>query len=294
MLMPETGRFLMKKYYAAELAKVKSMVEADAMNPVLHKDLGNLFYRMDSLSLAEDSYRTALRIKPDFFEAQYNLGNVYFKNKKHWKAIVAWMEALIINPKLESARFNIGFAYYNLEEFEDALMEFIRAAELNPESADTYFYQGMCHYELEQFVRACDCYSKAMELGADGDELHYNYGNALYSSEQYAEALKHYRKALELNPEEAHVARNNMADCLLQLGLHKEAMQEASQVVSEKPEYAQAYCTLGEIHVALGQRQEALNQFEAAMRLTKKSSRSKENPLYVYASEVAKSLQKQA
>ena len=72
----------MKKFFERQIEELERLIEANPNDPELHKDLGNIFYRSDALFLALEEYRTALFIRPDYFEAQYNLGNVYFKLKK--------------------------------------------------------------------------------------------------------------------------------------------------------------------------------------------------------------------
>ncbi len=283
----------MKTYFEREIERVQRELELDGANPGLHKELGNLFYRTGSLHLAEEEYKTALRVQPDYYEAQYNLGNVYFRMKKPWKAVVAWMEALILKPHLDSARFNIGFAYFNLEEYEDALMEFIRASRMNPESADTWLYQGLCHYELEQYGRARECYLKAMAMGLDSEDLHYNLANTLYAQEKFEESLAHFEKALNLDPEDAHVIMNSVADCLLRLQRLDDALAMAEKAVNLAPEYPQSHCTLAEIHAALDQPDEAKKSLDAVLKLTRGRSRRHENPLHIYAAELARSLEEQ-
>jgi tetratricopeptide (TPR) repeat protein len=252
--------------------------------------LGNLFYRTDALFLSLEEYRTALHIKPDYYEAQYNLGNVYFKLKKPWRAIIAWMEALILNSKLESARFNIGFAFYHLGEYDDALLEFKRASHIRPESSDTYFYQGMCHFELNQYRNSCECYRRALEMDPDNEEILYNLGNALYEDGHYEEALEYYSLAGEHTEDCQYY--NNMADCLIRLGRLDEAYEALEKVFNLKEDFTPARCTLAELLVRQGKTQEAIIEFnrilESSSRVTSDEDR---NLLHNYATNMISSLE---
>jgi tetratricopeptide (TPR) repeat protein len=283
----------MKQFFEKQIEALESKLEERPRDPVLHKELGNLFYRTDALFLALEEYRTALHIQPDYFEAQYNLGNVYFKLKKPWKAIIAWTEALILNPRLESARFNIGFAYFNLGEYDDALLEFRRASDMGPECTDTHFYQGMCHFELGQYRRARECYLNALDKDEDNEEILYNLGNALYEDGCYEEALDFYTRALK--KDEDFQCRNNRADCLKHLDRLDEALAEIQAVLKEKKGFTPARCTLAEIYMRQGKPDEAISEFNRVIELTKQVRQGlDQNALHKYASDMVYALQNQA
>jgi tetratricopeptide (TPR) repeat protein len=47
----------------------------------------NGFYQLGKYQKAIDAYKEAIKIKPDFHEAYYNMGGAYHKLKEYQKAI---------------------------------------------------------------------------------------------------------------------------------------------------------------------------------------------------------------
>ena len=65
--------------------------------------------RQGKLEEAEDSYREALRLKPDYAEAHNNLGNVLWDQGKLEEAEASYREALRLKPDYAEAHTNLGF-----------------------------------------------------------------------------------------------------------------------------------------------------------------------------------------
>ena len=79
---------------------------------------------------AEEEYREAVRIKPDYAEAHYNLGILLSDLKRFREAERECKEAVRINPDFAEAHGNLGFLYSILEKTEEAKKELEIAKEL--------------------------------------------------------------------------------------------------------------------------------------------------------------------
>ncbi len=77
LLIAETNIYLASKQNDKALANLKEAVKTDPMNPTIHYAVGVNYFTMNNLEEAEKSYLTAIEIKPDYFEANYNLGALY-------------------------------------------------------------------------------------------------------------------------------------------------------------------------------------------------------------------------
>ena len=53
-------------------------------------------------------YEQALRIKPDYAEAHYNLGNIFLQERKLSEAIGHYEQALRSKPDYAEAHYNLG------------------------------------------------------------------------------------------------------------------------------------------------------------------------------------------
>jgi tetratricopeptide (TPR) repeat protein len=77
LLIAETNIFLAAKQNDKAMANLKEAVITDPMNPTIHYAVGVNYATMNNLEEAEKSYLKAIEIKPDYFEANYNLGALY-------------------------------------------------------------------------------------------------------------------------------------------------------------------------------------------------------------------------
>jgi tetratricopeptide (TPR) repeat protein len=60
---------------------------------------------------AIDTYKEAIKIKPDFHEAYCNMGVAYDELKKYQKAIDAYKEAIKIKPDFEVKNYTPTLCY---------------------------------------------------------------------------------------------------------------------------------------------------------------------------------------
>ena len=66
------------------------------------------------------SYRRVLAIKPDFFDAHYNLGVVLQRLGQLDDATASYRRALEIKPDFVDAQYNLGVVLQHLGQLDDA------------------------------------------------------------------------------------------------------------------------------------------------------------------------------
>lgn len=96
----------------AEMAYRRAISKNDS-NSVAKYNLGNLYYRNNSLGEAFMRYKQAgltAESKADKHKAYHNLGNVFMKNKEYPKAVEAYKEALRNDPTDDQTRYNLALA----------------------------------------------------------------------------------------------------------------------------------------------------------------------------------------
>ncbi|MEI7554553.1 tetratricopeptide repeat protein [Candidatus Chlorohelix sp.] len=74
-------------------------------------------------------------------------------------------------------------------------------------------------------------------------------------------------------PQRAAVYRHNMAQILAKLGKNERAEQELTELITEYPDFAEAYYDLGKLQLERGDTTSALNHFKRAVELNGTSSR---------------------
>ncbi len=96
-------------------------------------NLGLIYGLRGELNLAEENFKNALKIRPDWSEAHSNLGKVY-EVQHNWSQALSHFEAAVQNsPQKAIYHYNLGMIYLKLEEKEKALKSLEHALALEPD-----------------------------------------------------------------------------------------------------------------------------------------------------------------
>jgi len=86
-----------------------------------------------------EANKQAIRIKPDFAEAHYNLGRAYGNLGRYKEAIESFKQAIRIKPDFANAHNNIAFTYLALNDRRSAVEQYEILKDLDPELATELF-----------------------------------------------------------------------------------------------------------------------------------------------------------
>jgi tetratricopeptide (TPR) repeat protein len=112
------------------LASLMLAIEADPTNANLFFLIGKTYDDMDSLVEAEEYYTKAGELKPDFFEAFYNIGAIYVNNAAEFQALANDL------PLDETVKYDEYSAKAN-ENLEKAVPFLEKSLEIRPDDQPT-------------------------------------------------------------------------------------------------------------------------------------------------------------
>jgi tetratricopeptide (TPR) repeat protein len=81
--------------------------------------------------------RSAVKIKPNYPEALYNLGNFLSQLRRYDEAIACYDQALALVPTLGVAHANRGSSLLEIRAYVDALLSFEMALAIDPKAPGT-------------------------------------------------------------------------------------------------------------------------------------------------------------
>lgn len=127
-----------KKYSdAIETYKKALRIKPDYLD--VYVSLGLVYYNLGRYSDAIDAYGHALKIKPDSLSLYNKLGTIYMLTGKHSMAIDTFEQALSIDSRNPETHFNLGIAYFLNGDKDAALEEYIILNKLDKERAENLF-----------------------------------------------------------------------------------------------------------------------------------------------------------
>ena len=169
----------------------------------LYKLLGNALQALGQPTQAQDSYRQALRFKPDFAEVYANLGSLYAQ-QKHWpKAIECFRRALRLQPQLAAAYRNFAKVWEQVGNEGEALACWQQALAIEPDwaQAQDHLVLGNRWVKLDRWDIAETCYRRAIASDANLLDAWHNLAEVLAHRQQWQTARDTYETLLQRDPQ---------------------------------------------------------------------------------------------
>ena len=170
----------------------------DETLPEAHASLAyvHLLYDWD-WPAAEERYRRALELDPDYAEARRWYAEYLSYMGRHDESIAEAEHAKRLDPLSLGISHNLGLMLYDARQYDQAIEEYTKAIELKPEDGYSYARRGWTYVKLNDAEKASADFSKTGELlKEDGRPAYIAAGGYAYLS-RVNEACDMLRKALE-------------------------------------------------------------------------------------------------
>lgn len=205
---------------------------------------------------AIENYSTAIKLKPDYTDAYYNRGYTQEKLGNKLAAIEDYTQAIQLNPDHVDAYYSRGIARHDSGDKSGAIEDYTQAIKLKPKYyASVYFYRAFTYYRLGKMELAIEDYSQAIKnidkLSSVTSET-ISYG---FSTPYYGFATAYYNRALAYS----------------KLDKKQEAIEDYTQAIHLKPDYADAYYNRALEYSGLDKKDEAIENYQNAANLYQKS-----------------------
>ncbi len=125
---------------------------------------------------AIDAFKHAIKLKPDYAKAHYNLGNVYYNLHRYTESIDAYKEAIRIKPDYADAYTTLGVVSLILSRYDEAIGAFRKSVKINPKNPEVVYNLGNAYSELNKYEEAADAFKQAVKLKPKFAEAHYRLG----------------------------------------------------------------------------------------------------------------------
>jgi tetratricopeptide (TPR) repeat protein len=211
-------------------------------------NLGNALLDEGKIEQAILHYNVALRLAPNYPEANIRLANALSKKGAINQAIVHYKKALQHKTDCHKVRYNPLVKQHRTTCYE-----------VHRYLADDLVKQGGNDEAIEHYI-------KSLELNPDQPEVNYNLANILARKSRLSEAVAHYNEALKLRPDYLE-ARNNLARALAEQGNLEEAIEHWQEMVRINPEEWLLHSNLGTAYRGLGELDKAIVHWGKALRL---------------------------
>lgn len=190
--------------YPMALREFLKAEELDPSNPVIHNNLGQVYFLRDRLELSEKHFRRAVSLAPNYSDARNNLARLLiekadYKNAEKELRIV--LDDLTYSSP-QKAYINLGLAKFNQKQYAQAQEAFAKVLESTKDDcvANTYF--GRTFFEMKDYPRAAEALDRAIGFCQRSlfDEPHYYSALAYYRMGERSRSIARFEELIKYYP----------------------------------------------------------------------------------------------
>ncbi|XP_045424232.1 tetratricopeptide repeat protein 6 isoform X2 [Lemur catta] len=271
---------------------------------------GALKYCNRTYKLAITDLTTAINMDKKCYVAFYNRALCYTKIKEVQMALIDYGIVLLLDAGETitlNTFINRGLIYSELEQYGFALEDFKEAALMSQTNVNLCQAAAMCHHRIKEFEEAVNFFTWAIKInpcfldayiGRGNTYMEYGHDEAtnqaqkdflkalhlnpsyiksriglcynLQAQGKFQKAWRHFTVATEVDPK-SYLAYEGRAMVCLQMGNNFAAMQDINTAIKINTT-AEFLTNRGVIHEFIGQRQNAMKDYQAAISLNPKYS----------------------
>lgn len=216
--------------------------------------------------MAIDLYSKAIERNPVSFDYFNYRGIAYFSLGEYYRAISDFYRATDLDPDNHLGLYNAAYTIYTLGDNESALEVVDKLISVNNYYCEGYNLKGLIYNQTDQNDSAAVYYSKAIECDSSKMIYIYNLGYSLYHMREYEKALTCFEQA-EAGGYDSYDLILYKGNCYDQLDENEKALECHTKLIDNYEVNYVPYYNRGMVFMAMGQYDDALQDFVAANAL---------------------------
>ena len=162
--------------------------------------------RANNPDLAIEKFNAAVAMAPACFDCQFNIGVAMMAKKDEKGAEEAWKKALEMKPDYADALNALSTLYNNQKRFDEAAAMSAKAASsgggaAGGGSADATFNQGIILWNQGKIAEAKTKFEETLKANPNHADAHYQFGMALLNEGKLQEAVAEFESYVKLAPD---------------------------------------------------------------------------------------------
>lgn len=252
-----TLALIQQKKFDEAIAAATQMKDKLKDDPMPINLLGAAYLAKGDQAKAEELWKAALKLKPDYTPAALNLAKLEQIRNNPDGAAKQFQQMLERDPKNLSALIGLAQIEEAKKNYDKMEAYLIQARDSNPKSPEPALILSRLYVQQGRPLRALEVARDAVSSNPDNVQAMQNLGIVQLANDQAASAAGTFRKLMNLVPENPDY-HQDYARALFKAGDKATAAQEWRNLIKDKPEYWSAYLALAEYDILEGKFDEAL------------------------------------
>ena len=176
----------------------------NAEHYITHINLGNLYLNLKQYDQAEESYKTAIRLEPNFIYSYINLADFYRVRDREDEGERILRKALEIDPKSSQVYHALGLLLVRKKKTSEALINLKKAVLLDPDNPNYSYVYGIGLNSIGKVDSAINVLERALKRRPYNQELLFSLVTIQRDCGNIEIALKYAQQLVTLAPQNSN------------------------------------------------------------------------------------------
>src|SRR6266478_918651 len=250
--------------YEEAVQQFQRSLDLDHTSDETLRSLAAAYQKQGKSSAAEDAYRKAISLRPNYWLVYSAFGTFYYNQARYAEAAGLFKKAIQLAPLNYSGYSNLGAMHLLLGQYNESVDALKQSIALRP-SFVAYGNLGGVYFYMRRYLDSADSLQQALKIDPKDWQNWGNLGDTLFEvPARRAEARSAYQKAIELaktrlevNPRDSYTLAFT-ADYYAMLDQERQAREELARALEIAPADADVLFRAAILHNHFGDTEKAL------------------------------------
>jgi tetratricopeptide (TPR) repeat protein len=191
------GVYLFTKRYTEAEEQYKKAIFLDPNFYTSYANLGILYKTMGRYDEAEQSFQKSINIDSTYVKSYSDLGSFYNHTRQYSKAEEQFNKAIQLDSTYAPAHGYLGATYRSLGQYDEAEKQLLKAVNLDPTLGDVYTELGQLYMATKQNADAENFLKKCIQVDSLSANAYTILGLYYDETGRYVEAEQMLKKAIQ-------------------------------------------------------------------------------------------------
>jgi tetratricopeptide (TPR) repeat protein len=238
------------------------------------KTLGMAWLKKDDLNKAQAALEKAARQNNSLADVHWNIGLIKLRNKQIDQAAVSFQKATLLDSKNARYHYDYARSLKYKKQWSKASKAISRSVRYASKNKDYWMLQADIYKNMDKHKDAAKSYARVANLDSTDEKAWLGYAESSSEINKWSDAIKGYEKAVALNSKKAE-SFYGLGNAYANSKKTKQAINALERALEVDSNYAQAYALLGEQYMKMEQKQLAQKAYEGARKNDAKDAQSR-------------------